>query len=127
MAYIVLPPTIIRFLIAGAVNTAVFYLSFIFLIYLGINYLIASTGGYVLATLVSYILNKVWTFKSQEPSTLKTFIQFVIINLLSLSGNLFILYIFVDFFLVNLYFSQLIALFFSLAINYFGYKRLFTR
>lgn len=121
-----LPPTVMKFITAGIINTSVFYLTFIFLIHLEINYLVASACGYLLATGISYALNKIWTFKSLNPSTIKMVILFVIINLLSLGGNLSILYFFVDFLLLNLYFSQLIALFSSMAINYFGYKKLFS-
>jgi len=124
--FYVLPPTVTKFLLVGIINTAVFYLSFVFFIYLGWNYLVASTVGYSVAVIISYLLNKLWAFKSMKESTIALFIQFVALNFFSLGTNLIVLYISVDYFQLNLYFSQLISIFFSMAINFIGYKKLFN-
>ena len=120
-----IPRRIIRFVITGGINTAVSYLSFVLFISLGIDYLVASTFGYTIAVFNSYFLNKKWTFESKKVTSLKLFVQFTIVNILSLGGNLIIMYILVEAIDVNLYVAQAVAIIFTMVLNYIGYKWVF--
>lgn len=120
------PRDVIKFAITGVINTGVAYLSFIFFVFLDVNYLTASSLAYILAVFNSYLLNKYWTFKSAKDSTLTMYSQFFAINLISLGVNLLALYIIFEKFYLNLYLSQAIALMFSMIFNYHGYKWLFN-
>ena len=124
--YYLFTPTVIRFAIVGIINTSVFYLSFIIFYNVGINYLIASCLGYSIALVCSYFLNKIWTFRSRIPTTIILFFYFVVINLIALGSNLIALYYFVDYLRINVYISQIIAILFSMTINFIGYKWIFN-
>jgi len=117
--------TVIKFLLVGVINTAVFYLSFILFLRLEINYLVASSMGYSIAVIISYLLNKIWAFESKEATTLLLFVQFVVVNLISLAANLTVLYILVDIIQLNVYISQLFAISISTVVNFIGYKWVF--
>lgn|GEM_PF-5512773 len=119
------PSRIVRFLVTGGVNTGVSYLIFIVLVTFGVDYLLSSSLGYTVAMFTSYLANKKWTFKSKKSTSIKLFSQFIAINLLSLGGNLVILYFFVDKLGINLFVSQAAAIILTMAINYVSYKCIF--
>ena len=68
----------IRFLGVGVINTAV-GTGTMFLLYnvFGAVYWISSASNYIVGSIVSYILNKKFTFKNQD-SNKKTIIKFVV-------------------------------------------------
>ena len=68
----------IRFLGVGVINTAV-GTGTMFLLYnvFGAGYWISSASNYIVGSIVSYILNKKFTFKNQD-SNKKTIIKFVV-------------------------------------------------
>lgn len=68
----------IRFLGVGVINTAV-GTGTMFLLYnvFGAGYWISSAFNYIVGSIVSYILNKKFTFKNQD-SNKKTIIKFVV-------------------------------------------------
>ncbi len=67
----------IRFLGVGVINTAV-GTGTMFLLYnmLGAGYWVSSASNYIVGSIVSYILNKRFTFKNQD-SNKKTIIKFI--------------------------------------------------
>jgi len=54
--------------------------------------LFASTTGFILALMTSYILNRTWTFKVKKKNS-KYFIKYAMVSLLGLLLNNFIMYI----------------------------------
>ncbi len=60
-----------RFLIVGALSTVVNYSVFYGLILLGIDYIPAAAGGFLIGVAVGYSLNKSWTFGVSAPSSPK--------------------------------------------------------
>ena len=68
----------IRFLGVGVINTAVGTAT-MFLLYnvFGAGYWISSASNYIVGSIVSYILNKKFTFKNQD-SNKKTIIKFIV-------------------------------------------------
>lgn len=68
----------IRFLGVGVINTAV-GTGTMFLLYnvFGADYWISSASNYIVGSIVSYILNKKFTFKNQD-SNKKTIIKFIV-------------------------------------------------
>lgn len=62
--------TYVRFVLVGLANTALGYLVIILLHYgMGIEPVPANIGGYVIGALLSYTLNKKFTFASARPHT----------------------------------------------------------
>lgn len=67
--------TTIKFLIVGVVNTIVGTgLMFILYNLFSVNYWISSASNYVVGSIVSYFLNKYFTFKNKEKSWKQVFI-----------------------------------------------------
>lgn len=62
--------TAVRFVLVGVANTVVGYLTIMFLYYgLGAPLVPANVGGYLIGALLSYTLNKKFTFASARPHT----------------------------------------------------------
>jgi len=70
--------TTVKFLLVGVINTLV-GTSVMFLSYnlLGLGYWISSSANYVIGSIVSYFLNKYFTFQNKEKS-LSMIIRFII-------------------------------------------------
>ncbi|GBU21586.1 hypothetical protein R80B4_01482 [Fibrobacteres bacterium R8-0-B4] len=108
----------IKFGIVGLSNTAVSYIIYAVLVYLGVYYIIASVIAFILSVLNSFYWNKKYVFKRGDDqqklgfwgALLKTYISYAFTGLV-LSNIL--LYIFVDI----LHISEYIAPFFGLVIT----------
>lgn len=57
---------LVRFLIAGALNTGLFYALYVVLVYLGVHYGLALVIEYCGGCVTGYLLNKHWTFADRE-------------------------------------------------------------
>ena len=62
----VLPPHLARFLVAGALNTGLFYALYVLLVYAGVHYGLALVIEYAGGTVSGYLLNKHWTFADRR-------------------------------------------------------------
>ncbi|MDY5845410.1 MAG: GtrA family protein [Bariatricus sp.] len=70
--------TTIKFLVVGVVNTLVgTSVMFIFYNVLGTGYWTASAANYIVGSIVSYFLNKYFTFKSKKQS-LREILRFIV-------------------------------------------------
>lgn len=74
----ILDKTFVKFIIVGCINTIV-GTSVMFLSYnlLGFGYWLSSALNYIVGSIVSYILNKNYTFQNKDKS-IKTVIKFII-------------------------------------------------
>lgn len=115
----------IRFAVVGCLNTLVDFGVFSLLKgVFGIHYAICQVASYSSGTLNSYIFNKFWTFdntKSQK-KTAHEMIQFVVINLVSLSISLLGLKILINDYQINSYIAKIIVTVIAQAVNFCGYK-----
>lgn len=112
-----------RFCIVGISNSLIsFVVFYVFSQQLGINYLMSSFIGYTSGVANSFIWNKIWTFRDQNPRLLGQFIKFVVINIISLCLNLLVLFTMVESLHLVKTIAQLIAMGFSMVANYLGSK-----
>ncbi|MEZ4599303.1 MAG: GtrA family protein [Syntrophotaleaceae bacterium] len=113
----------IKFSLIGFVNTGLHYLVFLFLFGLfGVHYLIASTTGYGVGLMNSFILNRKWTFSRAGGKKQVEFGRFLIVNLAALLINLGILKYLVQNRNWLPEMSQLLAIAFSMSLNFIGNK-----
>jgi putative flippase GtrA len=117
---------VFKFIIAGILNTTVSYVSFSILVFFNVHYMLASILGYVLAVGSSYIVNKKWTFNSDKITSTLLVAKFYLVNLLSLGINLIVLFLMVENLKINVYFSQIIAIGFTMFFNYIFYNKIFS-
>lgn len=69
----------------------------------------ANAIGFTCAATTNYILNRSWTFNSQNPHIVQEFSRFFIIALIGLAINSAIIWLMNEKFKVNFYLSKLVA------------------
>jgi putative flippase GtrA len=114
----------IKFGIVGifgsALNYSVFY---IFLVYFDINYLVAGTIGFLIPVPIVFLINRVWTFKS-DIDYKKGLSTYTVTNIMALVAN-FLTQVFVREVLgIPERFTQLFGIFVSAILNFFFAKTL---
>jgi putative flippase GtrA len=114
--------TFIKFCIVGSINTTI-GLVIIFTLYniIKLDYRLSNIIGYVIALCSSYILNKRWTFKSQNTSS-RDILPFMIVFLVSYLANFVTLIYTSEILRINKNISQIVAMVVYTVINYFGNK-----
>lgn len=101
----------IKFGIVGFTGLLVdFAFTYLFRNILKVNQYISNAVGFLIAATTNYILNRIWTFKSNNPDVLIEFGEFLLISLIGLGINSIILWILVSKLKRKFYFSKLIAI-----------------
>jgi len=89
--------------------------------FLKVYYILSSAFGFLVANVFSFATNSKYTFRRKiEPK--KRYHKFLLVSLASMGINLLALYFFTEFVGIYYLFSQILATFFSLGINFFGNK-----
>lgn len=78
--------------------------------WLKIQKYVANSIGFTVAASSNYVLNRIWTFKSQDPNIALEYTEFIIISLIGLVINNFILWLILKRFKVNFYLAKLFAI-----------------
>jgi putative flippase GtrA len=78
--------------------------------WLKIQKYIANSIGFTVAASSNYILNRVWTFKSQDPEIAKEYTEFIVISLVGLGIANLIVWLIHGRFKQNFYLSKLFAI-----------------
>ena len=115
----------IRFVTVGVINTLVDFAFFTLCVgVFKIDYTIGQVVGYSAGVLNSFVFNKFWTFENNEVNskTTQQFIQFVVVNLISLGLTVLALRVIVGDWNINKYIAKLMVTVFAQLINYFGYR-----
>ncbi|MFL1780352.1 GtrA-like protein [Candidatus Hepatincolaceae symbiont of Richtersius coronifer] len=94
-------------LIGNIVNYSIFYL---LLKVFGVNYLVASTCGFVLAVLAGYPLDMIWTFERARRMDLISLVQYFSVYIGSLILGLILLTIAVEILNMNIPIANLIII-----------------
>ncbi len=119
---------VISFLIAGGIGAVTIILSlYIFTEIVGLWYLLSATLSFILASLVSFFLQKLWTFK--DTSTDRFYSQltlYFILAVINLAINDAIIYILVEYTNTWYIFAQICASAIIAIWSFFLYKKLFT-
>ncbi|MBW6460249.1 MAG: GtrA family protein [Bacteroidales bacterium] len=78
--------------------------------WLKIQKYVANSIGFTAAATSNYVLNRVWTFKSQDPNIALEYTEFLLISLVGLGLNNLILWIIHSRLGINFYLSKLFAI-----------------
>ncbi len=98
---------VIRFIISGGTSAVVdLSLLYVFHSVFGIHYLLSAVLAFLGAFGVSFTLHKYWTFKSHGQETHRQVVIYMGTSLFGLFLNTVLMYIFVDFFHVQVLVSQ---------------------
>lgn len=87
---------------------------------LNIHKYVSNTIGFSIAASTNWILNRIWTFHSQNPEMLKEYGDFLIISLVGLGINSLVLWILTDKLKINFYMSKLGAIAVTTLWNFFA-------
>lgn len=114
-----------RFSIVGVINTAIDFLMFtLSQSVLGLGYSLSQIIGYSFGVMNSFMLNKKWTFddKKANKKSMHELIQFVIVNLVSLSITIIAMKVLITNFNIGIYLSKILVTTLAQVTNYLGYK-----
>jgi putative flippase GtrA len=111
---------IIRYILSGAiVSLFVFTVLFVLVNILNVWYLIASVTSFCLGLVLSFVLQKFFTFKDSERRGMnRQFSFFLIFNVCMLCVNTILMYVFVDIFGFWYLSSQVCVTMFTAFVNY---------
>ncbi len=76
---------------------------------LRLNQYVANSIGFLCAVVSNYILNRIWTFQSQDPAVATQFSKFLLASLIGLALNNGIIYLLNERLRINFYVAKLIA------------------
>ena len=82
---------LIKYGAVGVLNTAVDFLVYQLLTFIGINYAVAQCISYSCGILNSYLFNSRWTFKEEAKREKSEFVSFVVVNVISLGLSVLLL------------------------------------
>ncbi len=82
---------LIKYGAVGVLNTAVDFLVYQLLTFIGINYAVAQCISYSCGILNSYLFNSRWTFKEDAKREKSEFVAFVVVNVISLGLSVLLL------------------------------------
>lgn len=101
----------VKYALIGAMNSIVSYLTYSILLVVGLKYPAALAFSYLIGIIHSYAWNRLWNFRSRSHMGRET-ARFVSTYALSYVINLAILKVLIEFYLIQPFFAQLIAVFF---------------
>ena len=81
---------------------------------------LANVIGFTIAASTNWILNRIWTFQSQNPEVLREYTEFLVISLVGLGINSLVLWILTDKLKINFYVSKLGAIAITTVWNFFA-------
>lgn len=115
---------LLRYLISGG-TAAVTNVGILFLLvqFGNIHYLLSSIIAYLLAIVVSFTLQKFWTFQDRPTHDIQSqFFRYVTVVLANLALNTGLMYVLVTHFSIWYIFAQIMAIAVIAVTGYFGYK-----
>jgi putative flippase GtrA len=88
-----------------------------------LNQYVANSTGFMFAVISNYVLNRIWTFESQDPAIATQFTKFLIVALVGLGMNNAIIYVLNGRQKMHFYLAKLIAtgvvMIWNFGANYF--------
>lgn len=109
------------FALVGVLNTIFNFLTYTFLVFFHIPYLIANVIGYGVGMANSYFLNKQFVFQKRERNH-KYLFKFIVVNILTVTIHSLLLYSFVTLIGLHKIYSQVFVTCITFIINYAGNK-----
>jgi len=89
--------------------------------------MVATSAGYGLAVINSFLLNKFWTFTNNDKTSInKQFLIFVAINIISLGLNNALMFVFVEYLNTIILAAQIFSIAVVMVVNFLSYHFLFS-
>ncbi|MEA3480278.1 MAG: GtrA family protein [Bacteroidota bacterium] len=101
----------LKFAAVGATGVIVDYgFTYLFKEVFKVQKYISNSIGFTIAASTNYILNRIWTFESDNPDIAWEYTEFLVISLIGLGLNNLFLWLFHSRFKLNFYVAKLIAI-----------------
>jgi putative flippase GtrA len=111
-----------KFGVVGLSNTAISYLIYLLLVYLGLHYIVANVAAFVISVLNSFFWNHKFVFKDEtggkrdiRRALIRTYASYAFSGLIV--SNI-LLYVFIELFGVREYIAPLLGLVVTVPLNY---------
>ncbi|NHO40060.1 GtrA family protein [Acetobacter ghanensis] len=112
-----------RFIIVGGVSTIVNYLVFlVFLKYVGLQYQLSSSCGFLAGVMVGFPLNKMWTYQHSSGVTWGLLGRYASVYAVSLFVNICVLGVLVGFFRTDARLANIVGIGITTVTNFIGTK-----
>lgn len=111
---------LVRFAVVGIGNTLVDFVVFFFLASIGVPYVFSQVCSYSAGMMNSYVWNRTWTFQVRKKASVQELLQFIFINLVSLSTTIVLLYLLHKLAGMQLFSSKAVATVAGMAVNFAG-------
>jgi len=112
----------LKYGVVGASNTAITFAVYVIAVKLGMQYLLASTLGYLIGSVNSYLLNRHWTFRAQDAPRGSSASRFAVVQAAAIGSNLGLLYLLVSGLRIEKILAQAIVTILVLSVT-FGVNR----
>jgi len=99
----------IKYVLIGAMNTVVSYLTYSVLLVIGLKYSAALAFSYLIGIMHSYAWNRYWNFRSRSPFGTET-MRFVLAYVISFFINLLLLKALIEQALIQPFIAQAVAI-----------------
>jgi putative flippase GtrA len=101
----------LKFCVVGASGMAVdFGTTWLLKEKIRINRYVANSCGFILAATSNYLLNRYWTFQSENGQIVTEYLTFVLISLVGLGINNLVVYLLSEKYRMNFYIAKLFAI-----------------
>ncbi len=110
----------VRFALTGLISTVInLILLYVLTEYAGFLYILSAFFAYVAGTIVSYSVNRIWTFRIYDKKIVyRRYFDYLVLSLLSMCIGLVILTILVEFAGMWYMNAQLFSLFLGMVVNF---------
>ena len=114
----------IKFATVGVINTVTTFVVYVILTrsVLSLHYLLAETIAYLCGTIVSFVLNRHWTFRKSSSTDLNEIARFYTTMFSSLLLNVGLLYVFVNIFGIYDIIAVVLSLVGTIIWNFIGMR-----
>ncbi|AJS60348.1 GtrA family protein [Paenibacillus sp. IHBB 10380] len=101
---------LIKYAIVGGLGTGIHFAVLIMLVELwNMNPVVSSIIGFIVVLIISYFLNRIWTFENQQSGYAKQFMKYVIVSCAGMFINTLIMYVTVEWLSISYIVGQLIS------------------
>jgi len=109
----------LKFAAVGATGVIVDYgFTYLFKEKFKVHKYLANSIGFTIAASTNYVLNRIWTFESDNPDIAVEYGEFLVISIIGLGLNNLLLWIFHSKFNLNFYVAKLVAIGFVTIWNF---------
>jgi putative flippase GtrA len=108
-----------KFFVVGGFGFGVdMFSTYVFKDRLKLHKYLSNSLGFIIGMLFRYVINRIWTFQSDDPQIMEQFLKFSLIGLVGLGIVNFFLWIFNDRLNIKFYWAKVLAMLFFFAWNF---------